>query len=75
LFYSEIQSGYHRDTATATAKRKHGRKRPDNERRRQMHKAWRMKQKSPTAAAATAASTTIAAATQEQQLRKQQLLK
>jgi hypothetical protein len=51
-------------SATATAKRKHGRQRPapDNERRRQMREAWRMKQKSPTAAAATAASTKIAAA-------------
>jgi hypothetical protein len=49
-------------SATATTKRKHGRKRPDNEKRRQMCEAWGIKQKSPTAAAATAASTKIAAA-------------
>jgi hypothetical protein len=37
-------------------------KHPDNERRRQMREAWRIKKQSPTAASATAARTNIAAA-------------
>ena len=40
-------------SATASVNRKQGRKRPDNERRRQRREAWRMKTKTPTAAATT----------------------